>query len=95
MDAKLLSVTILKKLRDLKLIPDFADEVNEIIWRLEDLFFVKKKRHINPGMTEAGKYILDDNRPNYICLKIYTFLKPFCPFPVPFQYFNRILTPSW
>jgi len=29
------------KPRDLKPIPDFADEVNEIIWRLEDLFFVK------------------------------------------------------
>ena len=57
MDAKLLSVTILKKpkLRDLKPIPDFADEVNDIIWQLEDLFFGKKKRHVNPGMTEAGQ----------------------------------------
>jgi hypothetical protein len=50
-----LSVTILKKSRDLKPIPDFADEVNDIIWQLEDLFFGKKKRHVNPGMTEAGQ----------------------------------------
>jgi hypothetical protein len=38
--------------RVLKPIPDFADEVNEIIWRLENLFFVKKKPYVNPGMTE-------------------------------------------
>jgi len=29
--------------------------VNDIIWRLEDLFSVKKKRHVNPGITEAGQ----------------------------------------
>jgi hypothetical protein len=29
-----------------------SDEVNEIIWRLENLFFVKKKPYVNPGMTE-------------------------------------------
>jgi len=61
-----------KNLRVLKPIPDFADEVNDIIWRLEDLFFVKKKRYVNPGMTEAGKYIMDDNRQKYICSKIYS-----------------------
>jgi len=60
------------KPRDLKLIPDFADRVNDIIWRLEDLFFVKKKRYVNPVMTEAGKYIMDDNRVKYICLKMYS-----------------------
>jgi hypothetical protein len=60
--AKSLSVTILKNQNseNLKPIPDFADEVNEIIRRLEDLFFVKKKRYVNPGITEAGKYVMDD-----------------------------------
>ncbi len=43
------------KLRVVKPIPDFADEVTDINWRLEDLFSVKKKRHVNPGMTEAGQ----------------------------------------
>jgi hypothetical protein len=46
-----LSLFFLKKV--LKPIPDFADEVNDIIWRLENLFFVKKKPYVNPGMTEA------------------------------------------
>ena len=48
--------------RVLKPIPDFADEVNEIIWRLEGLFFVKKKPYVNPEVTKAGKYIMDNNR---------------------------------
>ena len=63
------------KPRDLKPIPDFADEVNEIIWRQEDLFFGKKKPHFNPVMTEAGKNIMDDNMPKwpkYIYSKVYS-----------------------
>jgi len=45
------------KPRELKSIPDFADKVNDIIWQLVDLFFGKKKRYVNPGMTEAEKYV--------------------------------------
>jgi len=44
------------KPRELKSTPDFADKVNDIIWRLEDLF-VKKKPYVNPGMTEVRKYV--------------------------------------
>ena len=46
--------------------------LTNIIWRLEDMFFVKKKRYVNPGMTKAEKYIMDDNRPQHICSKIYS-----------------------
>ena len=45
------------KTRTLKPISDFADRVSDIIWRLEDFFFVKKKLHVNPGMREAEKYV--------------------------------------
>jgi hypothetical protein len=37
---------------------------------VKDLFSVKKKPYVNPGMTKAGKYEMDDNRPKHTCSKI-------------------------